>query len=248
MAVTAKPLTRLMTRDLKPIIGLLTIGLAVELAVAQEAAGGGTPQRQFGGRRPGSPLSATPLAKDDTEKKVLDVLDGMNSRSRGMLSVPRDDGRFLRLMAESTGAKNVVEIGTSHGYSGVWMAMVLQKTGGKLTTFEIDPERAKLAREHFKQAGVDGAVTLVEGDAHKEVGKVKGPVDLVFLDADKEGYLDYLNQLLPLLRPGGLVIAHNIDPGMADPRYVEAVTKNPNLDTVFANFGSGGVSITLKKR
>jgi len=237
-----------MTNHRNLMIGLLAFGMSTALASAQDTPGQGGPRRPAGGRGAGSALSAAPLAKDDGEKRVLELLDGMNSRSRGMLSVPRDDGRFLRLMAESTGAKNVVELGTSHGYSAVWMALALQKTGGKLTTFEIDAERAKLAREHFKQAGFDRIVTLIEGDAHKEVGKIEGPVDLVFLDADKEGYLDYLNQLLPKLRPGGLVIAHNIDPGMADPRYVEAITKNPDLDTVFANFGAGGVSITLKKR
>jgi predicted O-methyltransferase YrrM len=66
---------------------------------------------------------------------------------------------------------------------------------------------------------------------------------MVFLDADKEGYIDYLNKLLPLVRPGGLIIAHNITPGMADPKYMEAITTNPNLETIVR----GGVSITLKK-
>lgn len=193
-------------------------------------------------------MQAAPMAKDEAEKRVLEVLAGMEARSRGMLSVPREDGRFLRLLVESMDAKQVVELGTSHGYSAVWMALGLQKTGGRLTTFEIDRERAQLARENFKKAGVEGAITLVEGDAHQEVGKVKGPVDLVFLDADKEGYLDYLNQLLPVLRPGGMVVAHNIDPGRADPRYIEAITKNPALDSVFANFGAGGLSLTIKKR
>ena len=58
----------------------------------------------------------------------------------------------------------------------------------------------------------------------------------------------YLKQLLPLLRPGGTVIAHNIDPARADPAYLQAISTNPDLDTVFANFGSGGLSVTLKKR
>jgi caffeoyl-CoA O-methyltransferase len=77
---------------------------------------------------------------------------------------------------------------------------------------------------------------------------VKGPVDVVFLDADKEGYVDYLEKLLPKLRPGGLVIAHNMNQRQADPRYVEAITTNPALETVFVSAGASGISITMKKR
>jgi len=237
-----------MTPNHKLILGLLILGISAGITLAQDIPDGAPPTRRPGGRGSGASLTASPLAKDDAEKRILGVLEGMSNRSRGMLSVPRDDGRFLRLMVETSGARNVVELGTSHGYSALWMALALQKTGGRLTTFEIDGERAKLARENFTQAGVEEVVTLIEGDAHQEVGKVKGPVDLVFLDADKEGYADYLKQLLPLLRPGGTVIAHNIDPGRADPAYLQAISTNPDLDTVFANFGSGGLSVTLKKR
>jgi predicted O-methyltransferase YrrM len=108
--------------------------------------------------------------------------------------------------------------------------MALEKTGGRLTTFELDPRRASIARSHFQKAGVDRLVTLVEGDAHQNVGKLKGPIDIAFIDAEKEGYIDYLNKVLPLVRPGGLILAHNLD--MA-PEYVKTVTANPNLDTVF---------------
>jgi caffeoyl-CoA O-methyltransferase len=104
-----------------------------------------------------------------------------------------------------------------------------------------------LARENFKKAGVDDIVTLVEGDAHEKVKDLTGEIDILFLDADKEGYIDYLNKLLPKVRPGGLVLAHNINAGQADPSYIEAITKNPDLETVFLNDG-GGVSVTLKKR
>ena len=87
-------------------------------------------------------------------------------------------------------------------------------------------------------------ITLVLGDAHEEVASLKEPIDILFLDADKQGYIDYLDKLLPLVRPGGLVIAHNITPRMADPKYVEAITTNPDLETIVR----GGVGISLKKR
>ena len=192
--------------------------------------------------------STPPTARGPAEQKILDVLDDMNRNQRaGNMNVPIEDGRLLRLLAESIGAKHIVEIGTSNGYSGIWQALALKTTGGKLTTFEIDAGRAAMARQNFKRAGVDDIITLVEGDAHEKVVDVAGPVDMVFIDADKEGYLDYLNKLLPKVRPGGLIVAHNITPGMADPQYVAAITTNPELETVFYSDG-GGASVTLKKR
>jgi caffeoyl-CoA O-methyltransferase len=196
----------------------------------------------------GSSMSKPPLAKNEAEKKILAVLDELDSRGgRGMMNVPVEDGRFLRLLAETIGAKQIVEIGTSNGYSGLWQCLALKATGGKLTTFEIDAERAALARQNLKKAGVDDIVTLVEGDAHEKVAQVQGPVDLCFIDADKEGYTDYLTKLLPKVRSGGLIVAHNITPGMADPKFLAAITTNPDLETVFYQQG-GGVSVTLKKR
>jgi len=211
---------------------------------------------------PGRPMTAgrgdttsienPPLSKSEAEKKILSVLDDMDkNQRRGMMNVPISDGRLLRLLTETIGAKHVVEIGTSNGYSGNWICLALQKTGGKLTTYEIDARRASLARENFKRAGADKLVTLVEGDAHKEVTKLKKPIDLVFIDADKEGYVDYLNKLSPLVRPGGLILAHNIRMGggrrSGIPDYVKAVTTNPDMETIFYQQG-GGVSVTLKKR
>lgn len=194
-------------------------------------------------------FTSTPLPKNDVEKKILDVLDDLDKNQRqGMMNVPVRDGRLLRLLVEMSNAKHVVEIGTSNGYSGIWMLLALQATGGRLTTYEIDAGRAALARENFKRAGVDNIVTLVEGDAHQEILKLKGQIDIVFLDADKKGYIDYLNKLLPLLRPGGLVIAHNMNTRQANSKYIEAITTNPDLETLFLNMDLTGIGVTLKKR
>ena len=171
------------------------------------------------------------------------------SEGGGMRNVSPEDGRLLRLLTETADAKHVVEIGTSNGYSGIWFCLALRTTGGKLTTHEIDAERAALARENFERAGVDRMVTLVEGDAHQEVTKLQGPIDILFLDADKSGYIDYLDKLLPLVRPGGLVVAHNMQRNMADPKYLEAITTNPDLETIFLHKSLfGGVGVTMKKR
>jgi predicted O-methyltransferase YrrM len=194
-------------------------------------------------------FDASPLPKDDAEKKILDALTEMTRhRTPGDASVPPGDGRILRLLTESLGAKHVVEFGTSTGFSGVWFCLALRQTKGKLTTFEIDAGRAAEARRNFQKAGVADLVTLIEGDAHEKVKEVIGPVDLVFLDADKTGYVDYLEKLLPVVRPGGLIVAHNMNERHADPHYVKAITTNPELETVFLNLETSGIGVTLKKR
>jgi predicted O-methyltransferase YrrM len=204
------------------------------------------PMGRSGGQR--ASFETSSLAKTDAEKKILGVLDDMRKRdTRGMMNVSPEDGRLLRLLTETVGAKNVVEIGTSNGYSAIWFALALRNTGGKLTTHEIDADRAALARENFKRAGVASIITLVEGDAHETVKKLEGPIDVLFLDADKEGYIDYFNKLLPKMRPGGLILAHNMNPGQADPNYTKAITTNPDLETLFLLMEGAGVGVTMKK-
>ncbi len=197
-------------------------------------------RRELHGYDPAKP----PLANSESERKILETLDGIVKAHQTYLNVPMLDGRALRVLTEAAGAKSVIEIGTSTGYSGLWFFLALERTGGHLTTFEIDHPRAEMARGHFKEAGVDRLVTIVEGDAHVKVAQAKGPADVAFIDADKEGYVDYLRKVLPLVRPGGLILAHNVD--MA-PDYVKAVTTNPDLETIFYMEGNA-LAVTLKKR
>jgi len=210
-------------------------GILSVLALAAHAQ-----QAGVGGSHPSSP----PLASTEAEQGIVSVLDEMVKNHQTYLSVPMQDGKALRLLTEAANAKNVVEIGTSTGFSGLWFCLALMRTGGHLTTFEIDHPRAGLAREHFKKARVEKMVTLVEGDAHEEVAKLKTPIDIAFIDADKAGYVDYLNKVMPLVRPGGLILAHNVD---MVPDYVKVVTTNPNLETIFYMEG-GALGVTLKKR
>ena len=232
---------------LKKIMLVILAAVLILAAVDSLTAQPGPRGRDFGGRR-GRGFRAVqeqaPIPADEEEKKILSVLEDMRlDQSRGMMNVPREDGRLLRLFTEAAGAKHVVEIGTSNGYSGIWFCLALRTTGGKLTTHELDDRRAALARENFKRAGVDKLVTLVFGDAHETVTRLKEPIDILFLDADKPGYTDYLNKLLPLVRPGGLILAHNVDSTGQD--FIDAVTTNPKLETILQVQGLG---VTLKKR
>ena len=195
------------------------------------------------------PEAGAVRAGSEREQRILAVLQEMYAdRSRRHLSISEEDGRLMRLLTEAAGARRVVEIGTSTGYSGLWFTLALSADGAELITHELDPERASTAQANFEKAGVAGQVRIVVGDAHETVGQLEGPIDVVFLDADKEGYLDYFQKLLPKLRPGGLVLAHNMNRPTPDPRFVEAITKDPALETVFLLMDGAGVSVTLKKR
>ncbi|NLH14992.1 MAG: hypothetical protein GX455_00285 [Phycisphaerae bacterium] len=188
--------------------------------------------------------------QDPGERKILDVLGAMESNpALKLMNVDPAEGRLLRLLAESSNAQTVVEVGTSYGYSGLWFCLGLRKTGGKLITHEIDPVRYRHAGEYFKQAGVDSLVVQVQGDAHDEVENLKNPIDIVLLDADKEGNLDYLTKLLRKVRPGGLIFAHNaVSHKDAMRLYLDTVTTRPDLDTQILNLSGQGMAVTLKKR
>ena len=195
----------------------------------------------------GSDLSKPMLPKDDGEKKILEALDQAR-QGRRYANVSTADGRLMRQLTEAVGARRVVELGTSTGESGLWFAMALRKTGGHLYTHDIDPGRIAVARENFKRGGVEDLITIVEGDAHQTATKNTDPIDVLFIDAEKEGYDAYLKELLPYVRPGGLIIAHNMRRPAPNPRYVEAITTSPDLDTSFVLMDGAGLGITLKKR
>ena len=220
------------------ISNVVAVGLIFTVSATGLMAQG---RRGRGPRGGASSLGNAPLAADDGEKRILDVAAQVPRH----LNVPMEDGRVIRMMTEAIGAKSAVEIGTSTGYSALWFALALRKTGGKLTTFELDPSRAETAREYFRKAGVDDLITVVVGNAHETVKNLDEPIDIVFIDADKPGYRDYLEKVLPLLRPGGLILAHNIRNRDQNPEYVDAVTTNPELETIL--FGSQ-MAVTLKKR
>lgn len=234
------------------ILVVLALLPAIGTLEAQEGRKGGTRQgRPVQGRWvfSDSNLDKRPLAADPTEEKILKLLEEISQTDSSGLLVPLEDGRLLRMLAESTGAKNVVEVGTYNGYSTLWFCLALRKTGGKITTHEINPKNVAVAQDNIKKAGMEKLVTIVEGDAHEMVKKLKKPIDILFIDADKPGYTDYLKKLMPLVRPGGMILAHNTtNSGRQMPDYFTAVTTDPNLDTIFLGQQTIGIGVTLKKR
>jgi len=164
------------------------------------------------------------------------------------LNVPAADGRALHDLVVQNGFTRALEIGTSTGHSGIWIAWALARTGGKLVTVEIDERRHREAVENFEEAGVSAFVDARLADAHELVPRLEGPLDFVFIDADKNWYVEYAKAVLPRLVTGGVLAAHNVSGGGrrygmgAD--YYRYVTGLPDLDTTIVN---GQLAISYKR-
>jgi predicted O-methyltransferase YrrM len=150
-------------------------------------------------------------------KERMHYLESLNKEDRlagksplGRLrQVPPETGKFLALLAASAPEGTYLEIGTSGGYSAMWLALACKELGRKLITFEVLEEKAKLARETFKITGLENVVELVFGDAKKYLQNYKN-VAFCFLDAEKEEYLDCYEKLMPNLVKGGILVADNV--------------------------------------
>lgn len=191
----------------------------------------------------------TNSALDEKVKKFLND----HSRQWYDMNIPAIDGQLLYDLIIKGSYKSAIEIGTSTGHSGIWIAWALSKTGGKLITIEIDENRYKSALENFRQAGLSDYIDARLADAHKLVKELKGPFDFVFSDADKDWYKNYFIDLEPKLKVGGCFTAHNIsDRGRGGYRsyggqgvFLEYVRNLKNYETTINSSGSG-MSISYK--
>jgi len=164
------------------------------------------------------------------------------------LNVPWQDGQLLHDLVLKGHYTRALEIGTSTGHSGVWIAWALARTGGRLVTLEIDPGRHAEALRNFAEAGLAEFVDARLGDAHELVKALPGPFDFVFSDADKDWYTQYFKDLEPKLLPGACFTAHNVShPGGAAAAFLEYVKSLPAYDTTVEG-SSEGVSISYKRR
>lgn len=193
------------------------------------------------------PAGTRAESSSNSDTRALERLRWMRQHEGNMWNVSPAEGAFLRDLAAKVQAKRALEIGTSNGYSGIWIAMGLRPTNGHLLTLEIDEGRARLAEENFRAAGVDSTVTLKLGDALHEVPKLQGPFEFVFIDAWKQDYVKYLNMVLPLVPSGGVIVAHNVT-DLRDELldFIHAVQTNPQLQTTIQNPGPGGFSVSYK--
>ncbi len=199
-------------------------------------------------------LSDLLVAPDDSLEAALRA-----SAAGGLpaIQVAANQGKLLHLLARLKGARTILEAGTLGGYSTIWLAGALPPDG-RLVTLELDPRHAQVARANLEHAGLAELVEIRVGPASESlahlVAEGGGPFDLVFIDADKEGYPDYLGWALRLTRPGSLIVADNVVRGGAvmdaadrDPRvravrrFLEMVAAEPRLAaTVIQTVGSKG--------
>jgi predicted O-methyltransferase YrrM len=188
--------------------------------------------------------------QDDRQKTIDALLADLEGKAGQYWNVPREDGKFLNMLVKMTGAKRALELGTANGYSGIWIGLGLEATGGQLTTVEINPEKAEEARANFEKAGLAGRIKVVEGDGHKVARELEGPFDFVFIDADMGNDLDYLNVLFPKVSPGGVILRHNaITYANTMKDYLEAVKKHPDLDTAIVSCTmKDGFAVSYKKK
>lgn len=187
-----------------------------------------------------------PARADEQVRAFLD-------RHRGTwrdLNVPESDGRLLHDLVVKHRFQRALEIGTSTGHSGVWIAWAMSKTGGTLVTLEIDPRRHREAVENLEEAGLSSYVDARLGDAHQIVTTLQGPFDFVFSDADKEWYTNYFVALWPKIAPGGCFTAHNVastrQRGIRE--FLAHLKTVRDGTTTIDRSSSAGVSITCKRQ
>jgi predicted O-methyltransferase YrrM len=177
------------------------------------------------------------------------------------INVSAVEGKLLHVLALIVGAKRILEIGTLGGYSGIHFARALPE-GGKLVTLELDAHHAEVSRRNFERAGVESKTEIRVGPAAETLRQMieedEPPFDLIFVDADKAGYVEYLHLSLPLLREGGVLLGDNTlqeavltgeDTGTK--RYNAAVAQIPELSSIVVPMlrerGLDGLTVSFKR-
>ena len=167
-----------------------------------------------------------------------DRVDG-TPRARRMRQVPPETGRLVALLAATAPDGDWVEIGASAGYSTLWLALAARATGRHITTFEVLPDKARLARETFRLAEVEPLVTLVEGDARDHLASLGGAA-YCFLDAEKEIYGECYDLVVPNLVPGGLLVADNaLNHWDSLEGMIRRAEQDPRVDALVVSHGKG---------
>jgi len=185
--------------------------------------------------------------ESELDRRVSTFLEDKRGTWRDM-NVPEGDGRLLYDLIIDNGYTRALEIGTSTGRSAIWMAWALSRTGGRLITLEINPERYQEAVENIEAAGLSDIVEIRLTDAHTAVKELAGPFDFVFCDADKDWYVNYLDAALPKLTVGGCFTAHNVTSWGHTPRgFLDRLAEIEELETTIDDTSGAGLSMSVKR-
>lgn len=176
------------------------------------------------------------------EIDTRDRQDGTAHLKR-LRQIPPHTGRFLALLAASAPSGRWLEVGTSAGYSTMWLSLACREVGQTLTTFEVLPEKVALAAETFEQAGVNDIISLIHGDAREKLPEIKD-VAFCFLDAEKDVYEDCYDLLVPRLVSGGIIVADNATSHQdALKPFIDHVMADERVDAVVVPIGKGELLI-----
>jgi predicted O-methyltransferase YrrM len=181
--------------------------------------------------------------------QIESVLHSIKAADKGQLAVSEEDGRFLRVLVATRGAKSILEIGAASGYSGIWLGLGARESGGRVVAIEYDPKRAKEAAANVKRAGLDDVVRVVHGDAFAEIPKLQGTFDFVFLDAWKPDYKKFFDMVFPRLTAGGVFAAHNVVNKKDEMGpFLKTIHGNPSLFTAVVSPSGEGMSVSYKMK
>jgi predicted O-methyltransferase YrrM len=193
-------------------------------------------------------LPLAPAADRLTDQQIEAYIPRLLEPGKRFANIEPAEGVYLRGLVEKVQARRALEIGTSTGYSGIWIAMGLRQTGGKLITLEIDRGRHEAALENFRAVGLADLIDARLGDAVQETPKVEGPLDFVFLDALKSDYRLYYEIVLPKMRKGGVIAAHNVVSNARDmPDFLARIKSDPRVKTEIVTPGWQGISVSFVK-
>jgi predicted O-methyltransferase YrrM len=162
-------------------------------------------------------------------------------RDRALLAVGRETGQLINILARSLKAPKILELGTSYGYSGIWLAEAARATSGRLTTIELQSYKSAYALEMSIKAGLADHVDFKVGDALNMIAELPFKLDFVLVDIWKDLYAPCLDAFYPKLNPGAMIVADNmIFPGGENlVRYAKAVRAKPKMTSVLVPVGSG---------
>ena len=159
---------------------------------------------------------------------------------RRKLNITPDTGRLLWILVRGPRATRILEVGTSNGYSTIWLADAARETGGRVLTLERSPEKVAEARANLARAGLTDHVEIREGPAAETLAALPGPFDFVFLDADRPSYRAYLELVTPKVVRGGLLVADNVVSHRAELEdYLRCLAADPSWFTVTVPIGKG---------
>jgi caffeoyl-CoA O-methyltransferase len=196
-----------------------------------------------------APAAALQRSPGTLTPQIESILKGIKAADKGQLAVSEEDGRFLRVLVATRGAKSVLEIGAASGYSGIWLGLGARESRGHVVSIEYDPQRAKEAAANIQKAGLMDVVRVIQGDAFREIPKLQGTFDLVFLDAWKPDYKRFFDMVYPRLDAGGLFLAHNVVNKASEMEpFLKAIQNHPGLFTSVVSPGSEGMSVSYKLR